>query len=107
MANENGIEMIKARKEVRTVPSKKGAAPYILLTGSQVVPHKYFKPRDLIDGTDSIMSVSKIPRTRMTIAAPIKTSDLLKRDSALIWPLEFFPFLILFISSILYSIVNC
>ena len=96
MANENGIEIINARKEVSIVPNKNGAAPYILLTGSQVVPHKYFKPRDLIDGTDSMMSVRSIPSTRMTIAAPITTSDRLKSDSALIWPFEFFLFMMLF-----------
>ena len=84
MAKEKGIEIIKARKEVRMVPSKKVAAPYILLTGSQVVPHKYCIPSDLMDGIDYIISVRRIPSTRMTMAAPMITSDRLKSDSALI-----------------------
>ena len=86
------------------VPSKKGAAPYILLTGSQVVPQRYFIPRDFIDGRDSMMSVRRMPSTKMTIAAPIATSDRLKSDSARICPLELFTFFIFIYQHKTYSI---
>ena len=49
---ENGIEMMSAKKEVSNVPIKKGKAPYTLLTGSQVLFHKYFMPNDFKEGID-------------------------------------------------------
>src|SRR5450755_580216 len=88
IANENGMDMINARNDVSKVPSKKGNAPYTLLIGSQVLPHKYFRPRDFMEGMDSMISVSNTPSTSTTMDMPITTRDRLKIDSALIFPLE-------------------
>src|ERR1700733_5921832 len=88
MANENGIDMINARNDVSRVPSRNGKAPYTLLIGSQVRPHRYFRPRDFIDGMDSTISVSNTPSISTTMDIPITTRDRLKIDSALIFPLE-------------------
>jgi hypothetical protein len=96
IANEKGIEIIKARNEVSNVPIKKGKAPYTLLTGSQVLPQRYFIPRFFIEGTDSMMSVSIRPTTSNIMAIPTPIRDLLKIDSALIMPLELFAFLFSF-----------
>src|SRR6202035_597835 len=106
MAKENGIDIISARNEVSRVPSRNGNAPYTLLTGSQVLPQRYLIPRDFIEGTDSRISVIRIPSTRTTMAEPITKRVLLKRDSALICPLECLAFAMRFCSSILYSMIN-
>src|SRR5258706_6163799 len=95
MANEKGMEMMSARKDVSMVPNKKGAAPYTLLSGSHVVPQRYFRPICLMDGTDSRIRVNRIPATRITIATPIATRDCLKSVSVLIFPLEPIAFFIM------------
>src|ERR1700761_2989381 len=75
---EKGIEMISARKELSKVPSRKGHAPYTSLTGSQVVPHRYFRPNDLIEGMDCSTRVRKMPSTSTTMMSPINIRVLLK-----------------------------
>src|SRR5450432_122444 len=100
MAKENGMEMIRARNEVNKVPSKKGKAPYTLLTGSHVLPQRYLIPKCFIDGTDSIMSVTIKPKTNTTMAMPIPVRDLLKMDSARICPVELFTLLIILSSKV-------
>src|SRR5579863_1911253 len=94
IANENGIEIINARKEVSSVPIKNGNAPYTLLTGSQVLLQRYFNPRFFIEGTDSMMRVIIRSATSKTMAIPTAISDLLKIDSALIIPLELLVFVL-------------
>src|SRR5450432_650964 len=96
MAKEKGMEIIRARKDVSKVPIKKGRAPYTLLTGSQVLPHKYLIPRFFMEGMDSMIKVIISPTTRTIIAIPTPTRVLLKRDSALIIPLELFAFVFSF-----------
>ena len=83
MAYENGTEMIKAKNEVSKVPSKNGNAPYISLTGSQVLPHKYFMPSAFSEGIECISRVRKIPSAIAIIAIEVMSSVLLKAASAL------------------------
>jgi hypothetical protein len=90
IAKEKGIEIINARKEVSNVPIKKGKAPYTLLTGSHVLLQRYFSPKFLIEGRDSMISVIIKPTTSKIMAIPTAIRDLLKIDSALIIPPEFF-----------------
>ena len=81
MAKEKGIAIINARNEVNKVPIRKGKAPYTLLTGSHVLPHKYLKPNDFKDGIDSMINVSMIPSTNITITNAIVIKVRLNNDS--------------------------
>ena len=83
MAYENGIEMINAKNEVSSVPIKKGKAPYTLLTGSQVLFHKYFIPNDFRDGMDSINKVRNMPNATIIITTAVISNVRLKAVSIL------------------------
>src|ERR1700712_2362639 len=88
IAYENGIDIISAIKDVSKVPIKNGRAPYILLTGSHIFPHKNPIPNDLIDVHDSTMSVVKIPNIISTSTTLMAISNRLNETSHLSWLLE-------------------
>src|SRR5664279_2796668 len=99
------MEMISARKEVSMVPNKKGAAPYTLFRGSQVVPQRYFRPKCFMEGMDSRISVNRMPATSITMATPTTTRDCLNNVSVLIFPLEPIAFFIIISYKLL--VVGC
>jgi hypothetical protein len=80
--------MISARKDVSSVPTRKGSAPYTLLTGSQVLLQKKEKPKAFIDGMACTTRVIKIPRVITTMTKAMITSVLLNAVSVLIFPYE-------------------
>src|SRR5580692_8300198 len=80
-ANEKGMEMIRARKDVIKVPIRKGSAPYVSLTGSHVRLQRYLTPRALIEGMDWMIRVIMIPSTSRATATAIQTSALRKKFS--------------------------
>ena len=88
MAYENGIEIISAIKDVSKVPTKNGQAPYMLLTGSHILPHKNPIPNALMDVHDSKISVVKIPNMISTSNTLMAISNRLNETSHLSWLLE-------------------
>jgi len=45
MANEKGREITKARNEVSSVPTRKGSAPNVCVTGFHVLPNTNERPK--------------------------------------------------------------
>lgn len=68
IASEKGRQMSKARKDVRSVPTRNTTAPNLLETGSHVVLKKKLRPKALSDGKEEIIRLSRIARTKMTTA---------------------------------------
>jgi hypothetical protein len=73
MAMEKGKEMIRARKEVSSVPARNGSAPNLLDTGSHVLLRRKAGPKAFSEGSDETsrlmkIAVSKTTRTRAEIS---------------------------------------
>ena len=66
MEREKGIEIKRAKKEVKRVPTRKGSAPNRLNTGSQVFPKRKPIPNSLIEGIECTRSDKKIAKIRAT-----------------------------------------
>jgi len=59
-AIEKGVEISNAKKEVRSVPTKKGNAPYSSATGSQVLSKKKPMPNAFKEGSELMIKVKKM-----------------------------------------------
>jgi hypothetical protein len=81
MGIEKTTEMIRARKEVARVPTRKGNAPNSLLTGSHVVLKKNCSPKLRIAGKEATIIEKKIATRRNKINTPAMESILRKEDS--------------------------
>jgi hypothetical protein len=64
---EKGIEIRRAKKEVRSVPARKGRAPNKLNTGSQILLKKNPNPKALIEGREFTRRERKIAPRRTTM----------------------------------------
>jgi hypothetical protein len=81
MGMEKMTEMIRARKEVTRVPTRKGNAPNSLLTGSHVTLKRNPIPKLRIAGSEAMRREKKIARRRSKIKAPAAESIFRKEDS--------------------------
>jgi hypothetical protein len=81
MGMEKTTEMMRARKEVTIVPTRKGNAPNSLLTGSHVVLKRNPIPKVRIEGSETMRREKKIARRRSKIKAPAAESIFRKADS--------------------------
>ena len=81
MGNEKMIEMIRAKKEVARVPTRKGNAPNSLLTGSHVELKRNRIPKFRMAGKEAMTSEKKMPSRRSRTNAPVRESILRNEDS--------------------------
>jgi hypothetical protein len=81
MGIENTTEMIRARKEVARVPTRKGKAPNSSLTGSHVVLPRNRTPKFLRAGKEAMANERKMAKRRTTTQTPAMKSSLRKDDS--------------------------
>jgi hypothetical protein len=56
----NGEDIMSASNEVRSVPIRKGNAPYSSVTGFHALPYRNLIPRCLIEGIEVIVRVIKM-----------------------------------------------
>src|SRR6266446_9177040 len=87
------MEIINAKNEVNSVPNRKGYVPYILATGSHVLPNKKRTPNAFIEGIDCTINVNKKAITNTRILKAINTSEALKKFSICIWRKDRFIFM--------------
>jgi hypothetical protein len=66
MGREKTIEMIRAKKEVARVPTRKARAPNSPLTGSHVVPARNLRPKCRMAGREENNSEKKIATRRIS-----------------------------------------
>lgn len=66
MKIEKGIDIASARKEVRSVPIRKGSAPNFSDATSHVFPIKNPNPKVFIDGTEATISVRQTTINKAT-----------------------------------------
>ena len=71
MAIEKGIEIKRARKDVTSVPTRKGKAPNVSVAAFHVFDTKKAGPNSRMAGTAWIKSVPSIPRRRRTMNPPL------------------------------------
>ena len=76
MGNEKMIEMIRAKKEVARVPTRKGNAPNSLLTGSHVELKRNRIPKFRMAGKEAMTSEKKMASRRSRTNAPAMESIL-------------------------------
>ena len=81
MAREKGMDIARAKNEVKRVPTRKGKAANLLKTGSHVLPNRNFKPKTLIEGKELITNVTKIERIKINTNIPEIWRVFLNRDS--------------------------
>jgi hypothetical protein len=72
MGNEKIIEMIRAKKEVARVPTRKGNAPNSLLTGSHVALKRNRIPKFRMEGKEAMTSERKIAKRRTETQPPAR-----------------------------------
>jgi hypothetical protein len=65
---EKGIAINRAKKEVRSVPTRKGRVPNRLNTGSQVLVTRNLRPNALIDGREFTRRDRNMAPSKTTIA---------------------------------------
>ncbi len=78
---EKGVEISNAKKEVRSVPIKKGNAPYSSATGSHVLFKKKSAPNALSDGRELMSKVKKMAIKIITAMSAESVSVFLKAFS--------------------------
>lgn len=74
MAREKGRQMSKERKEVKSVPTRKGNAPNSLDTGFHVLLKKKERPKALREGKECRSRLRDMATSNATIAAAERTS---------------------------------
>jgi hypothetical protein len=67
---EKMTEMMRAKKEVARVPTRKGNAPKSLLTGSHVTPERNQIPKFRMAGREAMTSEKKIATRRTNTQMP-------------------------------------
>lgn len=83
---EIGIDITRAKRDVRIVPMKKGRAPNLRFTGSHSLPKKNFKPKILREGIEVINSVKKAAMSKTIVMhAPIRIIILNRRFFTIIF----------------------
>jgi hypothetical protein len=68
MAREKGMEISRARNEVKRVPTRKGSAPKLPVTGSQVFRTKKEGPKAVSEGSEYRTRLRKMAASKTTIA---------------------------------------
>src|SRR4030042_5653904 len=81
MGMEKTTEIIRARKEVARVPTRKGNAPNSLLTGSHVALKRNRIPKFRMEGKEAMTSEKKMVSSRSRTTTPAMESILRKEDS--------------------------
>jgi len=73
MAREKGRQMSKERKEVKSVPTRKGNAPNSFDTGSHAFPKKKERPKALSEGNEWRRRLTNMAASKTTTARAHRT----------------------------------